>query len=208
MKTNDIALVISIISLAISVFTFIVSYLSFRSNRYRLRVFAAFLIDYPDEYIGITVINIGKRPVTIESVYVEARDLATRWRWESPSRSLTGDGPIRLDESEQIEGEVGKEPDDPINLQDVLNGASLSDLSSIKIFIVDGIGKSHRAKIVGKKSLFGRVLERLRHFFYFFLQKPFRDFRRFVQANFFQQFRRSTRRLDSQLRSLLRINKG
>lgn len=206
MKTEDIALVISIFSLVVSAFS---SFWSFRSNRYRLRVVAAFLFDYPDEYIGITVINIGKRPVTIESVYVEARDLATRWHWVSPSRSLTGDGPIRLEESALIEGEVGKEPGDPIDLQVVLNGAPLSDLSSIKVFIVDGIGKSHRAKIVGEKSLFGRVLERFRHFFYLLLQKPLRDFRWFIWGNSFsRRFRRSVRRLTSQLRSLLRINKG
>ncbi len=205
---EEIALAISIFSLVASSISAIVSYLSFRSNRYRLRVLAVSLIDYPDEYIGVTVINIGKRPVMIKSVYVEVRDLATSSHWVSPSRSLTGVGPIRLDESEQIEGEVGKKPDDPINLQRVLNGAPLRDLSSVKIFIVDGAGKSHTAKIVGKKSLFGCVLERFRYFFYLLLQKPFRDFRWFVRANFFQQFRRSTRRLTSQLRSLLRINKG
>ena len=206
MKTQDIALVISIFSLVVSAFS---SFWSFWSNRYRLRVSAAFLIDYPYEYIGIIVTNIGKRPVTIESVYVEARDLATGWHWVSPSRPLIGDGPIRLDESALIEGEVRTEPGDPINLQHVLNGASLSDLPSIKIFIVDGIGKSHRAKIVGEKSLFSRVLERFRHFFYLLLQKPLRGFRWFIwDSSFSRLFRCSVFRLASQLRSLLRINKG
>ena len=165
MDLDSIALVFSSVSLTIS-------YLTYKSNRYKLYVGKRIDIGSSSYSILLWVTNCGKRPVTVKGFYASAVDRRTGFEEDICTDFSDGRGFVSLD--------IRLEEAD-IREMRALDAAWLDDeqslsLSDIKVTVIDACGKHYEAK------------------------DPSDVWQR--------RFRRSVRRLTSQLRSLLRINKG
>ena len=167
MDSAGIALVFSSVSLAIS-------YLTYKSNRYKIYVGKRFDDDFPaySTFILCWVTNCGKRPVTVKGFYAEyigsqpGFSTALFADISNPKGFVSLD--FRLEEADTREIKIW---------EGELDGQSPS-LEDVRVTVIDACGKRYEAK------------------------DP--------SGTWKQRFRRSrsVRWLTSQLRSLLRINKG
>ena len=167
MDSAGIALVFSSVSLTIS-------YLTYKSNRYKLYVGKKINFGSSSYSILFWVTNCGKRPVTVKGFYASAVNRQTGFEEDICTDFSDDHGFVSLD--------IRLEEAD-IKEMNVWEAAWLGDeqslsLSDIKVTVIDACGNRYEAK-----DLSGTWKQRFRR-------------------------SRSVRWLTSQLRSLLRINKG